>query len=246
MHVPIDGVSIGQHPLVSRLLKGAFHTHPPLPRYTNTWDVNQVLDRLQKGPLDTNTPLKLLSQRTAMLLALTRPSRSVDLAKLDLRGYRNSPEGSVFLSLAFAKQSKPGKELKEFFFPRFPENIEIHVCPAQSLAMYVERTKVLRGDNTQLFISFIKPHQPVTSSTIARWLKEVMTSAGIDISTFKAHSVRGTSASAASMQGVTTEDILSAADWSRESTFQIFYYKPVRNTVFAKSILGATNNTIDM
>ena len=105
-----------------------------------------------------------------MLLALTRPSRSVDLAKLDLRGYSNSPEGSVFHPLALAKQSKPGKELKEFFFPRFPENTKM--CPAQSLDMYVDRTKTLRGDNTQLFISFIKPHKPVTSSTIARWLKE--------------------------------------------------------------------------
>ena len=37
LHTPIDGVSIGQHPLVSRLLKGAFQTRPPLPRYTETW-----------------------------------------------------------------------------------------------------------------------------------------------------------------------------------------------------------------
>ena len=47
-----------------------------------------------------------------MLLALTRPSRSVDLAKLDLRGYRNTPEGAVFTPFALAKQSRPGKEVK--------------------------------------------------------------------------------------------------------------------------------------
>ena len=64
------------------------------------------------------------------------------------------------------------------------------------------------------------------SSTIARWLKEVMALASTDTSTFKAHSVRGASTSAASMQGVTTDDILSAADWSTESTFQKFYCKP--------------------
>ncbi len=36
MHAPVDGVSIGQHPLVTRLLKGVFQTVtcPPLPRYT--------------------------------------------------------------------------------------------------------------------------------------------------------------------------------------------------------------------
>ena len=75
---------------------------------------------------------------------------------------------------------------------------------------------MLRDDNDQLFISIIKPHGPVTSSTIARWLKEVMAAAGIDTSTVKAHSVRSASTSAASMQGVTLQDIQSAADWGTE------------------------------
>ena len=188
--------------------------------------------------------LKELSLRTVMLLALTRPSRSADISKLNLRGYRNTPEGVVFTPTALAKQAKPGRIMKDFFFPRFIENERL--CPVQSLTLYIERTRELRGNNDQLFISFIKPHHPVTSSTIARWLKSVMESAGIDTSVFKAHSVRSANTSAAATQGVTTEDILSAADWNTESSFQRFYYKPVRDTVFAKSVLKTTNNTIDM
>ena len=95
-------------------------------------------------------------------------------------------------------------------------------------------------NNDQLFISFIKPHHPVTSSTIARWLKLVIESAGIDTSVFKAHSVRSASTSAAAMQGVTTEDILSAADWNTESSFQRFYYKPVRDTAYQSLKLQTT------
>ena len=72
-----------------------------------------------------------------------------------------------------------------------------------------------------------------------------MESAGIDTIIFKAHSVRSASTSAAAMQGVTTEDLLNAADWSTDSSFRRFYYKPVRDT-FGKSVLAATNNTIDM
>ena len=87
--------------------------------------------------------------------------------------------------------------------------------------MYV----TLQGDNTELFISFIKLDNPATSLTIAQLLKEVMASAGTDTSVFKAHSIRGASTSAASMQGVTTEDILSTADRSTELTFQKFNYK---------------------
>ena len=131
LHTPIDGVSIGQHPLVSRLLKVAFQTRPPLPRYTETWDVAVVLSYLDSQSVDENLSLKLLSNRTVMLLALSRPSRSADLSKLDLRGYRNTPEGAVFLPTALAKQSRPGKPLTEFFFS---ENRKL--CPVFSLDLY--------------------------------------------------------------------------------------------------------------
>ena len=36
--------------LVSKLMKGAFHSRPPLPRYTNTWDVNSVIRAGQAYP----------------------------------------------------------------------------------------------------------------------------------------------------------------------------------------------------
>ena len=246
MHTPVDGASIGQHPLVSRLLKGVFHSRPPLPRYCGTWDVSRVLSYLNGHKLeDSSLSLKDLTWRTVMLLALTRPSRSADLAKLSLTGFRNTPEGAVFLPAALAKQCNPGRAIKEFFFPRFAENIRL--CPVHSLTLYLEKTRELRGTADQLFIAIIKPHLPVTSCTIARWLKKVISNAGIDTSVFKAHSVRSASTSAAANQGVTTEDILRAADWSSDSSFQRFYYKPVRDTTFAKTVLSsATNNTIDM
>jgi len=41
---------------------------------------------------------------------------------------------------------------------------------------------------------------------------------------FKAHSVRGALCSTAAWAGVTTTDILRAADWSSERTFQTFYH----------------------
>ena len=170
------------------------------------------------------------------------PSRSADLVKLDLHGYHYSPEGACSL----AKQSRPGRKLAQFFFPRFQENARL--CLVTSLQLYIERTAPLRGDSSQLFASYIKPHKPVTSSSIARWLKETISAAGIDTSIFKAHSVRGASASRAAESGISTAEILAAANWSSDSTFRRFYYKPVHNTAFGKAVLLATkttNNTID-
>ena len=40
-HERIDGMSIGQHPAIIRVLKGAYQSRPPLPRYSsfsNLWD----------------------------------------------------------------------------------------------------------------------------------------------------------------------------------------------------------------
>jgi hypothetical protein len=60
------------------------------------------------------------------------------------------------------------------------------------------------------------------SSTVARWLKSMLEKAGIETGIFKAHLVRGTATSAAASAGVTTADILKAADWSPESVFTKF------------------------
>jgi len=76
---------------------------------------------------------------------------------------------------------------------------------------------------TTLFLSWIGKHDPVTSSTIARWLKTFLQEAGINTNIFKAHSIRGGASSKAAFSGV---EILQAADWSSESTFQRFYHRP--------------------
>ena len=38
--------SFGNHPLVSRFLKGTFTTRPALPKYKEVWDVNMVLQNI--------------------------------------------------------------------------------------------------------------------------------------------------------------------------------------------------------
>ena len=68
----------------------------------------------------------------------------------------------------------------------------------------------------------------MSSRTIARWLKCFMAEVGIDISIFKAHSIRGALHSTAAGVEVTTKDILDVTDWSSEGTFQRFYCRELR------------------
>ena len=50
-HSQIKGTPIGQHPLVSRLLRGVYNTRPPQPRYSATWDVDVVIRHTAVGTL---------------------------------------------------------------------------------------------------------------------------------------------------------------------------------------------------
>jgi len=86
-------------------------------------------------------------------------------------------------------------------------------------------------------LSYIKPHAPVISQRLAHWLKEILGKAGVNTSVFKAHSVRSVSSTVASEKGVLIEDILWTADWSRDSTFQKFYYQPSYKSSYAQAVL---------
>ena len=83
------------------------------------------------------------------------------------------------------------------------------------------------------FLATQKPSFPGSSTSIGRCLKLTLQDAGIDTSVLKAHSTRGSSSSAARQSGVSVKDILAAADWSREATFNHFYYCPRHSASFS-------------
>ena len=61
-----------------------------------------------------------------------------------------------------------------FIFPAFQD--DVHVYPVSTLRVHEDRTLQFRNDGTgeikfKLFLFQIVKHSPVSSSTIARWLK---------------------------------------------------------------------------
>ena len=117
VHEKVDGLAVGQHPLVTRLLKGVFNLRPPTPRYSNTWDVQVVLDYLGRLGNTESLSLKLLSFKTVFLLAITRPSRSADLSQLDVTRVTFGNSGVSFAPTSLAKQSRQGRPVADFYFP---------------------------------------------------------------------------------------------------------------------------------
>lgn len=155
-----------------------------------------------------------------MLLALSSAARSSDLSRLSIKG-RHLSEDKLILGLS--KQSKANHLPSPIEFRAFSNH---KLCPVRCFKDCEESTRTLRsGEASQLFLGVTKPHAPVVSSTIARWLKLVLSSSEVDTSYFSAHSTRGAAASTASIAGITTKQIMATADWSSASTFRDFYYR---------------------
>ena len=85
----------------------------------------------------------------------------------------------------------------------------------------------LRGTETQLFIAHQKPHKKASRDTIRRWIKQIMATAGIDVTVFKPHSVRAAATSKAKLNNASTSDIMKAAGWTSAVTFAKYYDKPI-------------------
>ena len=90
-HVGIDGISIGEHPLVSQAVKAVYRLKPPLPKYQSTFDIVPVLAYVQSLPT-ANISLQLLSFKTLFLTVYSSISRVGSVARLgpSLQEHRDS------------------------------------------------------------------------------------------------------------------------------------------------------------
>ena len=196
-----------------------------------------MLTFLEAQPENEALTLQALTQKLAMLMALTNADRCSDLAALDL-SFRAFREGGVVFSIpGLTKTRRQGPPIQAFY-PEFRGSHKL--CPVRALRCYERRSKELRrscGGRNPLFIATRRPHRPVKPCTIGNWLKAIMSQAGIDTHQFSAHSTRGAATSEAKAAGVSTSEILWAANWSSSSTFTRFYHRPVQTTEFGSRVL---------
>ena len=55
----------------------------------------------------------------------------------------------------------------------------------------------------------MKPNVEVHSSTVSRWIKEILKETAVDVDVFKGHSTRSASTSKACLSGIPVDDIVS-------------------------------------
>lgn len=203
--------------LINRFMKGVFFQSPPKPRYLFTWDVSCVLRFLSSlFPLD-GLSMRLLTFKVTALIALATAPRAQTLVSMDLDHMLLEQSSVTFCFPKLLKTSRVGHSFS-LCIDHFQDE---SLCAMHTLLHYINVTRSLRQSRSVL-ISYVT-FKAVTTSTIARWLKTVLDLSGINTNTFKAHSYRAASMSAAFSKGCSLERILKAADWSSDKNFRKFY-----------------------
>ena len=123
----------------------------------------------------------------------------------------------------------------KIFVPSFSRDKTLD--QVRALRAYLKRTKKFRNfgqDQVKfsLFLSCMKPHKPLTSQTISKWLVKLIKLADDDPSMkVKGHSTRAIESSWALFNGASLNNIRNTADWSCKSTFIKFYLRDVNALV---------------
>ena len=220
-----DGYTVGSHPLVIRYMTGVFNLRPTKPRYSETWNVSKLLCHLKTLPPVNVMTLKLLSYKLCTLIFLTQASRSHSVSLLTLEGMKKDENSYTMYYSGLLKQCRKGKANPVVTFKKYTPDRRL--CVYSALDEYISRTKNLRGSQTRLLISYIKPYKFVVSATVSRWVKCMMRNAGIDVEKYNTHSVRGATTSKAEKCGVPINEIMKVAGWATDRTFATYYQKPL-------------------
>ena len=151
-----------------------------------------------------------------MLLSLLSASKISEIT--NLRVDYSTQHSSVYaftiphLTKTCQRGKKPYPNLK---FYNFPGDSKLSLCKA--IDSYLKRRNFWGVGESQFLVSHIKPHKPVSPSTVTGWLGQVIAIAGINIEVFKMHSTRSASSSKAEVTAVSLVDIIKQGHWSQPS-----------------------------
>ena len=231
----LNSLDLENNIFMKRLFKYFYQARPLRPRYSTFWPVSKLLNFLKSWHPMESLSLKNLSLRTIALLALTSSDRGQTLHLASLDNMVIEENSLKFVVKDRVKTTR--KVLRPTVIDCVSSNIE-ELDVSSYVKYYLDSTKDIRiVNNRKLFISW-KTKKNVTKSTLARWLTIVLKAAGIDTSTFTAHSYRGAGLSSAFQRGASINQIMNAGNWKNADIFHNYYCAPSEDTAIGNIILN--------
>ena len=212
---------LDKHPLVSRFLKGVHNSRPPLMKQQTVWDPRILLRYIDKMGDNDDLNLKQLTYKTVALVMLLSGSRvhCIHAFSTDCM-HKSGSNAYTFYPTVLLKHSRPKFRGKPITYRAYPNNNRL--CVIKALEDYIWRRDMIT-ETDSLFITHRRPHRPASKDTIARWLKDALTEAGID--NYTAHSFRSASTSLAFCRTVSIKEIMEQGQWTQHNTWSTYYKK---------------------
>ena len=175
----IEGYDSGKHPLVCRYMKGVYNSNPSLPKRSFTWDAEVVVKYLSSL---IKKSLLVVSRKLASLLIILCGQRGREI--LSVMDIRNTTIEENFLIIRKGDRLKITSNKFHVGKITFAVYGNANVRPVKLFKQYIDVTTPLRDSINCLFITTSKPYRPVSTDTLARWIKSVLHDAGIDMTIF--------------------------------------------------------------
>ncbi len=248
-------LDISDSPGISDLISNFYLERPKGTRDFPRWDLALVLRMLKGPPFEPikQCEMKYLNWKTVFLLALASGARRGELHALDVSTLIHTKNWRTIVIkpnprfMAKNFNPKSGKGAFEGILIESLDDVtgrdkdsDYDLCPVRALKIYVQRTKDIRGDANQLFVTRkLQKVKGAHKNTISNWIKQTVLLAykkvgeseeNLRLFRIKAHEARALAASLALYNNVALEDILECCRWASTNTFMSHYLRNMSST----------------
>ncbi|XP_069820996.1 uncharacterized protein [Dendropsophus ebraccatus] len=252
---------IAEHRWVKRFLRSAQRQSPSIRNLHPPWDLNSVLESLTRAPFEPleEADIKLLSYKTAFLVAIVSARRVSELQALTIREpYFLIEDDRITLRTDpnfLPKVVSSFHQSQDIILPSFcssPKNDlerKFHTWDVRrSIIQYLDVCSTWRKEQS-LFIQFQGKNKgrKVSKSVLARWIRNAIEQSYIlqNLTSplrIRAHSTRAVSTTWAERASASIDQICRAATWSSPHTFTKHYRLQLQRNedlTFGRKVLQA-------
>ena len=196
-----------------------------MPRYVTTGNASKVFQYLKNQQVLVNCDPKVVSHRLAILLCLTTGQRDQTIKFLNLGCLKVFDDRAILFIPDKLKTTRPRHHLPLLELKAYKD---VELCIVSHLRQYIKLTENLRKcDDKQLLLSYVKPHKPISTTTLSRWCVRIMKELGVNVNIFGSHSTTAASTSKCEAAGLSFKEISKSAGVSTERSSALYYDKPI-------------------
>ena len=186
-------------------------------------------------PESSELTLKCLTEKLTVLLLILSEQWKETLLAIDIDNVKIYENKLLILPNSSLKHTYSSRPLQAIVYHKFNGNPKL--CLVECAKLYIEiRKELVPPDIKQFLVTYGKPQKAASDDIISRWIKNTISSAGIDRDVFKAHSARSTSSSKTKQVGIPYTEILTRGSLKSANTFTQHYNKHIINEAIKETL----------